>query len=126
VVVNFFGDGMCPSRLRDSDEGKLTWSALPPGHRCVWTKAMNGYDATEGPGWEASAYLVFMVVSGGQSFASSEHANTFSPKRPRRRAAESRRKGGLLGRRGTLLTHNRYRGASRNVPFPVVRRTARL
>jgi hypothetical protein len=64
AFVNFFGDSMCPSRLRDSDAGKLSWSVLPPGHRCVWTKAMNGYDATEGPGWEASAYLVFMVVSG--------------------------------------------------------------
>ena len=64
AFVNFFGDSMCPSRLRDSDDGKLSWSVLPPGHRCVWTKAMNGYDATEGPGWEASAYLVLMVVSG--------------------------------------------------------------
>jgi hypothetical protein len=61
-LVSFFGDAWC--ERGDSNYGQLSWSVLPPGHTCTWTAQDNGFDATEGPGWQGSAYIIVMAVGG--------------------------------------------------------------
>lgn len=64
LFVLFAGDAGCARRTGDSNYGRLEWSAVPPGPRCVSTKQLNGVDASDGPGWEESAYLIVLVTGG--------------------------------------------------------------
>lgn len=49
----FADDLSCPTTLvdgtSDSNYGTASWSWLPPGRTCTWTKEHNGIEAREGP-----------------------------------------------------------------------------
>jgi hypothetical protein len=47
-----------------SSQGALSWSALPPGYVCTWTKERGGLDAKQGPGSLPSIYLATMAGAG--------------------------------------------------------------
>ena len=47
-----------------SGRGTLSWSALPPGYVCTWTKEQGGLDATRGPGSLPTVYLTLMAGTG--------------------------------------------------------------
>ena len=65
AIVALAGDAVCASpRYGDSNYGRMTWSVLPPGHRCTYTRELNGYDDKPGPSLYPSAYLLVLVVSG--------------------------------------------------------------
>lgn len=68
LVWNLFvvlaGDVGCARRAGDSNLGRLEWSVLPPGPKCVWTKRVNGVEATDGPGSVDSLYVGALLVGG--------------------------------------------------------------
>jgi hypothetical protein len=64
MLLSTLGDTTCELRSGDSNYGRSGWAFLPPGHTCMWTRSLNGVDAHEGPGWQASAYLVVLVGTG--------------------------------------------------------------
>ncbi len=58
-----FHDESC-FRNGDANPGMLSWSAMPPGHICTWTREQSGFDAVQGPGAWPSIYLALMATTG--------------------------------------------------------------
>lgn len=58
----FLGDLGCEARVGDSNYGVQTWSWVPLGHGCKWTRADNGFDGTKGPGPLPSVYVGAIAI----------------------------------------------------------------
>jgi hypothetical protein len=48
----------------DSTYGELSWSLLPPGPTCTWTKEADGFDAHQGPTAVMSLWLLSLLAGG--------------------------------------------------------------
>jgi hypothetical protein len=67
AVVDFEGDLYCQQPGSDSNYGKLSWSAVPPGPVCTYTAQMNGVDRVDGPTPVTSVWLLTLVGLGSAS-----------------------------------------------------------
>ena len=57
-------DTHCEATIGDSNYGHATWSWLPLGTECRWTRAANGFEATREVGW-GPTLLVSLVLAVG-------------------------------------------------------------
>lgn len=71
AAISSMGDLGCeadpedaPVGFRDSNYGRMEWSSVPPGPRCVWTIEVNGFAASDRPSPIWSLWLLTVIVLG--------------------------------------------------------------
>jgi len=58
------GDIDCEPEPGSSNFGSASWSWMPIGTACTWTRELNGFDRTEEPSWIPTLVVLGLVSSG--------------------------------------------------------------